>query len=227
MQVYLVDEAGYLSDSFPAQKNRKRPGTYLLPPDAILTAPETKDGYWPKWNKEVETWDYEKIPTCIEDFLELEPISHQSQTPRDIKYRELIDKFKDDNEQILLKRGETDLSWYVERKPDPTPEEIAKQELQQAKAERAAAVNDITVEVDGMLFDGDEEAQTRLSRTISAALALGVDIETERRTWVLADNTVAQPTIAQMVRALKLAGDKQTELWTVPYEDETTEETTE
>lgn len=101
--------------------------------------------------------------------------------------------------------------------PEPTDEEIAAQELAQAKAERAEAVSRITVEVDGMVFDGDESSQTRMSRTISAAIALGVDINTERRTWVLADNSIARPTIAQLAEALRKAGDAQTALWTVPY----------
>lgn len=94
-----------------------------------------------------------------------------------------------------------------------------KQELAQAKAERAEAVSNIVVEVDGMKFDGDEEAQTRMGRTIAAAIALGVDINTYTQTWVLADNTVAMPTIKQLAQALKLAGEEQTKLWTVPYEE--------
>lgn len=105
--------------------------------------------------------------------------------------------------------------------PEPTPEELEAQELEQAKAERAEAVSKIIVEVDGMKFDGDETAQTRMGRTISAAMALGVDLNTEKRTWVLADNTVAEPTVSQLAKALELAGNEQTRLWTVPYEDET------
>lgn len=101
--------------------------------------------------------------------------------------------------------------------PEPTPEELEARALAQAKAERAEAVEAITVEVDEMVFDGDEESQTRLSRTISAAVALGVDLETYTQTWVLADNTIAQPTIKQLAEALRLAGEKQTELWVVPY----------
>ena len=97
----------------------------------------------------------------------------------------------------------------------PTEEEL----LEQAKAERAEAVSKITVVVDGMTFDGDETAQTRMGRTIAAAVALGVDIDTYTQTWVLADNTVAEPTIKQLAQALKLAGEAQTALWTVPYED--------
>lgn len=98
--------------------------------------------------------------------------------------------------------------------PQPTEEEL----LEKAKSERSEAVSQIVVEVDGMKFDGDEESQTRMGRTVAAAVALGVDIETYTQTWVLADNTVATPTIKQLAQALKLAGEAQTNLWTVPYE---------
>ncbi len=99
-----------------------------------------------------------------------------------------------------------------------TEEEKQAQALAQAKRERAEAVSKITVEVDGKTFDGDETAQTRMGRTIAAAVALGVDLTKEKRTWVLADNSVAEVTIAQLAEALRLAGDAQTALWTVPYE---------
>lgn len=113
----------------------------------------------------------------------------------------------------------------VKKQPDPTPEEIAEKELEQAKAKRASSVSKIIVEVDGMKFDGDETAQTRMGRTISAAMALGVDLNTEKRAWVLADNTVAEPTIAQLAKALELAGNEQTRLWTVPYQSDSEEDT--
>ena len=113
----------------------------------------------------------------------------------------------------------------VKKLPDPTLEELEAQELEQAKEERAKAISKIIVEVDGMKFDGDETAQTRMGRTISAAMALGVDLNTETRTWVLADNTVAKPTIAQLAKALELAGNEQTRLWTVPYQSDSEEDT--
>lgn len=109
--------------------------------------------------------------------------------------------------------------FQVKEIPAPTPEELEAQALAEAKAERAEAVSKIVVEVDGMRFDGDEESQGRLSRTISAAVALGVDLDTYTQAWVLADNTIAQPTIKQLATALKLAGEAQTALWTVPYEE--------
>ena len=94
-----------------------------------------------------------------------------------------------------------------------TDEELAAEELAQAKAERADAVSKITVTVDGMVFDGDETAQERMSRAV--VLADSMDETTE---WVLHDNTVAIVTADQLRRACKLAGKAQTALWTVPYE---------
>lgn len=101
--------------------------------------------------------------------------------------------------------------------PAPTAEELAELALEQAKAERAAAVAAITVEVDGMVFDGDEVAQERMARTVTAATATGASMD-DVTTWVLHDNTVAQVSIRQLATALRLAGEAQTELWTVPYE---------
>lgn len=109
--------------------------------------------------------------------------------------------------------------------PKPTEEEKAKAALSQAKAERAEAVSKLTVTVDGMVFDANETSQNRMSRVVAGAQALGVDLNTTTQIWVLADNTVATPTVAQLAQALKLAGEAQTALWTVPYQTETTEPT--
>ena len=97
-------------------------------------------------------------------------------------------------------------------------------ELAKAKAERAAAVSKLTVTVDGMVFDADETSQNRMSRVVAGAQALGIDQSTTQ-VWVLADNTVAQPTVAQLAQALKLAGEAQTALWTKPYEESDTQTT--
>ena len=105
--------------------------------------------------------------------------------------------------------------------PEPTAEELAEQELQQKKADRAEAVSRITVEVDGMVFDGDEKAQDRMARAITMFQAnnLPADYQTD---WVLADNTIAKVTVTQLSQALLLAGKEQTALWTVPYQNEET-----
>ena len=95
--------------------------------------------------------------------------------------------------------------------PEPTAEELAEQALAVAKAERAEAVSQITVEVDGFVFDGDEVSQERMARSIVA-----LD-EGETIIWVLHDNSIAQVSKEQLKVALRLAGQKQTELWTKPY----------
>lgn len=101
----------------------------------------------------------------------------------------------------------------------PTQEEIKAKALAKAKAERANAVAKITVEVDGLIFDGDEDSQTRMARTITASQALGLP-EDSTISWAMADtnaNKVEQVTIAQLSKALYLAGLKQSELWVKPY----------
>lgn len=75
------------------------------------------------------------------------------------------------------------------------------------KDQRAAAVAAITVEVAGMVFQGDETSQTRMARSISV---MG---EGETILWVLADNTQVQVTKDQLVEALRLAGAEQARLW--------------
>ena len=108
-------------------------------------------------------------------------------------------------------------------RPPMTTEEQAKADLDAAKAERATQVGRLTVTVDGMVFDADETSQNRMSRVVSGAQALGVDMNTTTQIWVLADNTVATPTVAQLAQALKLAGEAQTALWTKPYEESYTQ----
>lgn len=106
-------------------------------------------------------------------------------------------------------------------RPPMTTEEQAQADLDSAKAERATQVGRLTVTVDGMVFDADETSQNRMSRVVAGAQALGVDLNTTTQIWVLADNTVATPTVAQLAQALKLAGEAQTALWTIPYQIET------
>ena len=76
------------------------------------------------------------------------------------------------------------------------------------KSERAAAVSQIIVEVDGLVFDGDELSQTRMARAVAAADSLE-----QRVAWTMADNTVVTVTVLQLKKALVLASTKQTEIW--------------
>lgn len=86
--------------------------------------------------------------------------------------------------------------------------ELLQTALANWKVNRQKAVDSIKVTVAGMVFDGDELAQSRMARVVAAADSL------EQTTpWTLADNTVATVTVAQLKLALLLAGQAQTTLW--------------
>lgn len=87
------------------------------------------------------------------------------------------------------------------------------EKLSKAKTERAAAVAALTVEVDGMIFDGDEKAQERMARAV--LMAEGPE---ESMEWVLADSTVAVVTAEQLRRACRAAGKAMGVLWVKPYQ---------
>lgn len=84
---------------------------------------------------------------------------------------------------------------------------VERQTRELFKQERAKAVAAIVVEVDGLLFDGDEVAQGRMSR---AALVMQ---DSETTTWVQANNIPAEVTKAQFIEAIRLSGAEQTRLW--------------
>jgi len=87
--------------------------------------------------------------------------------------------------------------------PIPTPEEelaIAKQ----ARTDSVAAIQ-VTTTADNT-FDGDEVAQSRMSRAIQV-------LGTDTIQWKLADNTFAIVDVAELTEALALAGQAQADLW--------------
>jgi len=78
-----------------------------------------------------------------------------------------------------------------------------------AKAQRADAVTRIAVEVDGIVFDGDEESQGRMARAILACDDSALDAVT----WVLANNTTATVPLQALKKALTLAVAAQGAVW--------------
>lgn len=111
--------------------------------------------------------------------------------------------------EMDVERGYDGL-WYEKGYAPSEPLEVV---LGKAKSKRDGEVSRITVEVDGMTFDGDEMSQQRVARSI---LALG---DGETITWVLHDNSIAEVTKEQLQQVLRKAVEKQTKLWTVPYQN--------
>lgn len=128
------------------------------------------------------------------------------------------------NEEITNGRVDIpELEGYVEplqtkpaepTKPEswPTADEVfAPYKRDLFKLDRTKKVRELTVEVDGMVFDGDEESQTRMARAI-----LSLEPGEKMEIWVLADNSIVQPTREQLQQAMKLAGSRQSTIWTMP-----------
>jgi hypothetical protein len=78
-----------------------------------------------------------------------------------------------------------------------------------AKSTRKFLVDNIVIEVDNMLFDGNEDSQRRLSSAIEAMTS--EDINTIL--WKLHDNSIVEVTIDQLKRAHNKAILKQSQLW--------------
>nr|WP_320125759.1 hypothetical protein [uncultured Shewanella sp.] len=78
------------------------------------------------------------------------------------------------------------------------------------RTQRTVAVNSIIVEVDGLVFDGDEQSQRRMLAAIHASEDAGI----ESTIWRLADNTEAAVTVEQIRQAHSLAIIDQGKLWT-------------
>lgn len=74
---------------------------------------------------------------------------------------------------------------------------------------RSAQVHNITVEVDGLLFDGGEASQRRMLSALAAADILGL----QSTPWRLADNTVVEVTKDQLTKAHAKAILAQGALW--------------
>lgn len=75
------------------------------------------------------------------------------------------------------------------------------------KHNRQKLLDTLTVEVDGMVFDGDEVSQGRMAR------AVFIMDDDDTVNWVLANNEVVPASKQQLSTALRLAGSKQVEIW--------------
>ena len=122
----------------------------------------------------------------------------------------------------FLTQDDLDFLGVVEEPdPEPTAEEAKEAEAkalelqllqarEQAKAQRAEVVAAIKVTTQaGYVFDGDEISQGRMTRAVavlSAGLAPSVP-------WVLADNSVIDATVEDLMEALALAGKAQAAAW--------------
>ena len=198
---YLYSEEAFID---PLETEHQGQQVWLLPADSTFTSPlEPKDGYAVVWNG--EAWEY------IEDHRQVYDKGGIAVDGTGTPYWMNGDIWESPA-RYMTELGNLPEGALLER-PEKPAAVLAAEALAQAKVQRAAAVASITVEVDGMFFDGDEVAQERMARAVLVA-----ESPEEQTAWVLADNTVAMVTADQLRRACRAAGQAQTALWTVPYE---------
>lgn len=87
----------------------------------------------------------------------------------------------------------------------------AQQQRAQFKAERDSLVKSIVVVSSlGRAFNGDELSTTRMFKHIKVLEAKEPEATVE---WILADNSIAQVGLAELLEVLDLSITKQSELW--------------
>lgn len=135
---YRFDDAGYFEHELSVQVID---GEALMPPSATLLPPwgEAKPDDKVFYRFGGEGWVTEPKPMCAADLVGV-VVSHQSQTPRDIEMRSLIQKFSQE-EGYREKRGE-DLSWSLEKIPEKTEEEKLAEAEEQIRSKRDSLISD-------------------------------------------------------------------------------------
>lgn len=202
---YLYAEAAFLD---PLETKLQGKDVYLIPADSTTEAPlDPKDGHAVCWNG--SAWEY------IEDHRKQQDRHGSHPTGQGTPYWLEGDTYQSPARYMEALGPLPEGALLTQ--PEKPQDVIDAETLAQAKRERADAVSKITVEVDGLIFDGDETSQDRMSRTITAATTLGLPADTTIE-WTLADTTSAQVTVMQLAQALLQAGQAQTAVWRTPYE---------
>jgi hypothetical protein len=198
---YLYAEEAFLD---PLETEAAGKPVYLLPADSTFTPPplEPKPGHAVRWSG--KEWEH------VEDHRQKQDRNGEHPTGQGTPYWMPKDTWQTPA-RYMMELGKLPEGAML-KAPEKPAEVVAEEELAKAKAERAAAVAALTVEVDGMVFDGDEKAQERMARAVLMA-----ESPEESMEWVLADSSVAVVTAEQLRRACRAAGKAQGALWVVPY----------
>lgn len=198
---YLYAEEAFLD---PLETEKAGKPVYLLPADSTFAKPlEPKKGYAVVWKETV--WEY------IEDHRQKRDKGGVPVEGSGTPYWMKGDAWNSPA-RYMMELGKLPDGAML-KAPDKPASVVAEEELAKAKGERAAAVAALTVEVDGMTFDGDEKAQERMARAVLMA-----ESPEETTEWVLADSSVAVVTAEQLRRACRAAGKAMGALWVVPYQ---------
>ena len=124
--VSAIDTDGCFNGQVIAQKLN---GEVLLPPDTVNLAPPTNnpylDDYFYSLSEDKTSWTKTKKPTTLAECVPFGEVSHTTQCVRDIALRNIFQALimQDHDNEYTLKRG-NDLSWYIEKIPEKTFDEL-------------------------------------------------------------------------------------------------------
>ena len=161
---YLYGDDGYFLGEIIVQIGD---GIYL-PDHCTLTAPADypNDSVFYKWNG--GSWDSEQKPKTAGDCVG-SVIPNDSQSAHDIEMRLLMEDLCNGSTEYWVKRG-SDLSWAVEKIPDPSLDEVRKTKLVELDAafmtwyEKDATVTSSL----GFVADSDSRAIMDVSGLVTA-----------------------------------------------------------
>ena len=159
LYIPILDEDGYFS-GVAAYSLDPVSGEPLLPASSVNATPPCEnvasaDSFY-KWDG--SAWSPEKKPTTCEECVATGAVSHESQTLRCQQLRSIFQSLVSANSRNYKIVRERDLSWKVEKIPDPTTEELAAQ----ARSQRDAliAATDYLMATDYPLTDEKREELT-------------------------------------------------------------------
>jgi hypothetical protein len=162
--IYYFDQDSYFSRSGRAQKLPD--GSVLMPENATQTKPDDEKlkDYFAKWDKDSESWLYEKKPTSAADFIGVQ-ISHKSQSEHDREMRKLLqDLVKADSEHYKVVRGtqEEGLWWGVEKIPEKTLDEVRASKLSELDSAFMSWYEDKATVTTSLGFVADSDARAMM-----------------------------------------------------------------
>lgn len=134
-------------------------GNLFLPDDDTMIAPELKEGYWSKFDKEAQEWHNELIPASCQEVVDrgLSVIANSSE-PHDRELIALFARLVAAEKDVYQLHTEPDtLVQTIEKIPEPTPEEKERQEQEKQKAELDRQIADIRERLADATLLGDEE----------------------------------------------------------------------
>ena len=132
-------------------------GEYAKAPESTDLVPWGEDGQEDSavfYRFDGKKWTTEPVPTSADDLVGV-IVSHTSMTTHDVKLRELVQKFGEEAGYRVV-RGD-DLSWKIEKIPEPTETEKEVKAAEEELAEFDRQIAALKERMGSAMLQGDDE----------------------------------------------------------------------